>query len=119
MFPDSRSFFKPDGLTDDILHRVADRTIHPSGVLWGKMPSSATDQARDIENRASETRHDLCTGLTEFGVETGRRPFRLCPEDMTWTFREAGILDLSFTLPSGAFATVVVREITDTDSLYD
>lgn len=119
MFSDSRTFFKPEALSEDILDRVAQKVIHASGVMWGKTPSTATDEALNIENLAASSLPELCSGLILLGIETARRPFRLCPEDMTWTFRQPGILTLSFVLPTGAFATVVAREIAEIGTLHD
>lgn len=114
MFPDSRSFFKPEALTADVLERLAAKIIHPSGVLWGKSPSAATDAAAAIEQEVAEELADFCRGLEEFGLETARRPFRLCPEDLRWEFAEDSVC-LWFSLPSGAYATTVLREWVGTD----
>jgi tRNA pseudouridine13 synthase len=115
MFPDSQSFFKPETLTPDILQRVAEKAIHPSGVLWGTAPSAATDEAGTIERAVAEELAEYCRGLEQFGLDTARRPFRVCPAHMRWEFPEPDILCLSFTLPAGAYATTVVRELIDTD----
>jgi tRNA pseudouridine13 synthase len=115
MFQDSRSFFKPEALTSEILQRVADKDIHPSGVLWGTSPSAATDAAAAIEQAVAGDLADFCRGLENFGLETARRPFRLCSERMHWEFPEPDTLRLSFTLPAGAYATTVLRELVSTD----
>lgn len=115
MFPDSRSFFKPDELTPEILQRVERREIHPSGVLWGTQPSAATATAAGIEQSVADELPDLCRGLEAFGLETARRQFRLCPEQMAWDFPEPDVLRLRFSLPAGAYATTVLRELVATD----
>jgi tRNA pseudouridine13 synthase len=50
-------------------------------------------------------------------MDTARRPFRLCPEDLTWEFPDPATLRLCFTLPSGAYATTVLRELVAMDAL--
>jgi tRNA pseudouridine13 synthase len=115
MFPDSRSFFTPATITDELLQRVAAREIHPSGVLWGVAPSSATRSALAIENRAAGQFPDLARGLAAAGLDTSRRPFRVCPEAMRWEFPQPAMLTLSFTLPAGAYATAVLRELVHTE----
>lgn len=115
MFPDSRSFFKPDEISEDILRRVETRSIHSSGVLWGVAPSAADGDALELELRAIEPLRELAEGLAAAGLETGRRPFRLCPEAMTHAYPEPGTLRLGFTLPAGAYATAVLRELVRAD----
>jgi tRNA pseudouridine13 synthase len=111
MFPDSQSFFKPDTITDEIVERVKARRIDPSGVLWGTAASTASDHALAIEQHVAARYPDLCAGLEGVGMETARRPFRLSPEGLSWDFPEDDVLRVSFTLPAGAFATVVLREL--------
>ncbi|MGZ8217596.1 tRNA pseudouridine(13) synthase TruD [Methylomagnum sp.] len=116
MFGDSRSFFKEE-LTPDILQRVADKAIHPSGVLWGVGESAATDEASAIEQAVAAELGEFCRGLEQFEVETARRPLRLCPEEMRWEFPESepATLRLSFALPAGAYATTLLRELVGSD----
>jgi tRNA pseudouridine13 synthase len=115
MFPDSRSFFMPDALTDELRQRLNAREIHPSGVLWGATPSTAQGSALAIENRVAGQLADLAQGLAAAGLETSRRPYRVCPEAMRWDFPEPATLTLSFTLPAGAYATAVLRELVRTE----
>ena len=117
MFSDSKSFFKPEVLDAEILQRVRDHAIHPSGVLWGRDPSTATDEASQVENRVAAKLSDLAQGLAASGMDTARRPFRLCPVDLTWEFPEPATLKLFFTLPAGAYATTVLRELVDMEAL--
>lgn len=115
MFPDSRSFFTPEAVTDELLQRVAAREIHPSGVLWGVKPSTAAGTALDLEYRVAEQLAEMARGLKAAGLETSRRPLRLCPEAMTWDFPQPATLTLCFTLPTGAYATAVLRELVHTE----
>ena len=111
MFGDSHSFFKPDSIDADIKQRIQNRAIHPSGVLWGTTPSTATGEALAIETEAVRPLAELTAGLERMGLETARRPFRLCPEELAWTFPASNAMRLRFTLPSGAYATTVLREL--------
>jgi len=115
MFGDSRSFFKPEAITPEILQRLADRDIHPSGVLWGKGASAATGAAAALELAVAEALADFCRGLERFDLDTARRPFRLCPQDLRWEFPDPASLRLQFALPSGAYATTLLRELVSTD----
>jgi len=115
MFPDSRSFFKPEGITPDIAQRLEAKEIHPSGALWGKGMPAVTDQALAIETAIVEEESDLCCGLEDFGLDMARRPLRLYPEDFRWELCDPTRLRLQFALPAGAYATAVLRELIDTD----
>jgi tRNA pseudouridine13 synthase len=111
MFPDSRSFFKPEALTPEIQERLANRDVHPSGPLWGREGSAAVGAAAAVEQAIVEELADYCRGLERFGLEAARRPLRLCPVDLRWEFEEPETLRLGFALPSGAYATTVLREL--------
>ncbi|CAI8953336.1 tRNA pseudouridine(13) synthase TruD [Methylocaldum szegediense] len=119
MFSDSRSFFKPETITPEITQRIEAREIHPSGVLWGKGTPAVSDQALAIEAAIVEEESELCRGLEAFGLEMARRPLRLCPEGFNWELCDRSRLRLCFTLPSGAYATAVLRELIDIDHSDD
>ncbi len=111
MFEDSKSFFIPDPNDLEIRDRIAMKTIHPSGVMVGQAPSTATGNARFIEQAIEHQHQDLIEGLRQEGLETQRRPFRLCPQQLTYEGLSEDALKISFTLPSGAYATTVLREV--------
>jgi tRNA pseudouridine13 synthase len=47
-------------------------------------------------------------------VDAARRALRLVPGDLAWQ-GSAAALQLEFTLPPGAYATSVVRELIETE----
>jgi tRNA pseudouridine13 synthase len=109
MFGDSHSFFK-DALTPEIERRLQALDIHPSAPLWGRGESAASDAALGIE---SETAAELAVfrdGLVRARVDMARRPLRLPVPDLQWDFPAEDALRLGFSLPAGAYATVVLRE---------
>ena len=111
MFAGSQSFFMAEAMDEDIQRRVRDKAIHPSGVLWGNQPSMAAGAALAIENQIADSLSEFAAGLATANLETSRRPFRLCPDHLDWNFDAAGTMRLSFVLPSGAYATTVLREL--------
>ena len=110
MFADSHSFFRAE-LTPETLARVAALSIHPSGPLWGKGELATTEEALVLEATAANALPVLSEGLERIGMETSRRPLRLLVGDLDWAFCEQNALRLRFTLPAGAYATVVLREM--------
>jgi len=54
---------------------------------------------------------DLASGLAAAHMDQERRPLRLLPQNLRWHWQADDTLELSFELPAGAYATVVVREL--------
>jgi tRNA pseudouridine13 synthase len=112
MFGNSHSFFC-ESPTDEIVSRLARLDIHPSGPLWGKGTPATTDTALALETEIAESQRELCEGLERAGMEMARRPLRLAITDFNWRFPDENSLIVAFSLPAGAYATAVLREIVD------
>ncbi|NJD06758.1 MAG: tRNA pseudouridine(13) synthase TruD [Methylococcaceae bacterium] len=111
MFPDSHSFFSAD-LDERTLQRVADQQIHPSGPLWGKGDSPAQGDALALEQAVAGQYREFADGLEAEAMEPACRPLRLIANDLRWSLNDA-VLELSFSLPAGAYATTLLREAID------
>ncbi|MHB1057305.1 MAG: tRNA pseudouridine(13) synthase TruD [Rhodanobacter sp.] len=107
----SRSWFGPEPFTDALAGRLARADIHPSGPLWGQGEPPTQGEAGALEREAGAVNSDLAEGLAAARMDQERRPLRLLPKDLRWHWRDDGALELSFELPAGAYATVVVREL--------
>ncbi len=107
----SRSFFVADYIDDSIRKRLQSADIHPSGPLWGKGDLGSRGEARAVELQALRDRLEWRQGLEDHGLQPQRRALRLLPNAFKWEFSNQNELHLSFTLPSGAYATSVVREL--------
>ncbi len=107
----SRSWFGPEPWNDALAARLAAFDIHPSGPLWGDGPYPAAEAVAALEQAIAATLPDLCAGLVAAGLQQERRALRLHPATLEWSWREDAALELRFTLPAGAYATVVVREL--------
>ncbi|MDQ3205456.1 MAG: tRNA pseudouridine(13) synthase TruD [Pseudomonadota bacterium] len=109
----SRSVFGPEPFSEVLAQRLADFDIHPSGPLWGRGELRSAGQVAALEREAlaDEESIALREGLEQAGLEHERRSLRLRPTDMSWQWLDAGSLELSFTLPPGAYATVVLAEL--------
>jgi tRNA pseudouridine13 synthase len=115
----SRSVFGPEPFTDDLARRLATFDIHPSGPLWGRGELRSRAAAADVEMRAltDEDALALRTGLESAGLEQERRALRLRPAGLSWQWQDDTSLQLSFSLPPGAYATVVLAELGDMNTL--
>ncbi|WP_416137727.1 tRNA pseudouridine(13) synthase TruD [Halomonas sp. HK25] len=104
------SQFSVEAPDDELYARTARLDLHPSGVLWGVGDSVAGTEALAREAQLPSRYPALCTGLERAGVRLARRPLRLRLGESCLT-RGENELWLAFSLPRGAFATAVLREL--------
>lgn len=97
--------------------RLASGDIHPTGPLWGKGELRTTGEAASLENRVAAELADLSAGLAAAGLEQERRPLRVMPEGLTLEMTEAGQMTATFSLPRGAYATSILREMVQAEGL--
>jgi tRNA pseudouridine13 synthase len=107
----SRSWFGPEPFTGLLAERLARADIHPSGPLWGQGEPPSQGEAGALEREIGAAYDDLAAGLAAARMDQERRPLRLLPKDLRWHWQGDDALELSFELPAGAYATVVVREL--------
>ena len=107
----SRSWFGPEPFTSTLAERLARADIHPSGPLWGQDEPPTRDEAGSLEREIAAQDADLVAGLTAARMDQERRPLRLLPKDLRWRWIADDTLEVSFELPAGAYATVVMREL--------
>jgi len=109
----SNSFFVIDAVDEVVRQRLSEHDIHLSGPLWGEgdLPTRATVQA--IEQAVAVRNPDLVAGLAHARLRQERRALRVIPAGIE---REAEGTDswrLRFSLPSGSYATAVLRELAE------
>lgn len=81
------------------------------GPLWGRGRSPApADQARD-EERILAPWLNWCLALEHSGLKQERRDLVLTPGEFDWRWLPDSVLELSFALPPGTYATAVLREL--------
>ena len=118
MLDGSRSTFAcvlPDAHLE---RRCADFDIHPTGPLPGRKSkpgrNSAAGEAAALEDCVLGNHAALADGLQRAGVEADRRSLRVLPAGLAWELDDSCLV-LDFTLPPGAFATAVLRELVLTE----
>lgn len=99
----------------------ADRfEISPTGILFGSRVSWATGEPGDIEKAVvleqGSTPEALIEAAKACGFRGERRSLRVPLVDLEWTL-EGTVLRLAFSLPPGAYATSVLRELMKTPEL--
>ena len=115
----NRSVFGPEPFTDELARRLARFDIHPSGPLWGRGELRSRAEAAELEMRslAGDDARALMTGLESAGLQQERRALRLHPGELAWRWLDGASLQLGFSLPPGAYATVVLAELGDMNTL--
>lgn len=109
-FTDSHSFFKASA--DDCQDpRLQALDLHPTGALCGEQNPQNSYLPHELTVRACYPA--LASWLDLAGLSHERRILRLPVRDLTWHYPEPDILQLNFVLPTGCFATAVVRELVD------
>ncbi|MEL7449410.1 MAG: tRNA pseudouridine(13) synthase TruD [Pseudomonadota bacterium] len=106
MLDGSRSFFLAEAGDETLAGRLASGDVHPSGPLWGR----GADDRPPAEQALADREPELCRGLESAGLKAERRALRVIPGGLAWTLSD-DVLEVSFSLPSGSYATSVLREV--------
>ncbi len=109
----SGSVFAVEEVTTDLADRCFASDIHPTGTLWGDGAPLTTGEVASAELAAVAGYETLTEGLKSARVEASSRALRSPVLELSFEFGE-DVLWLSFNLPKGGFATVVLREIATT-----
>jgi tRNA pseudouridine13 synthase len=89
----------------------------PTGPLWGRGRSATSGEALVVERDALAGTETVCEALEHVGLRQERRAMVLRPKDLSHEAAGDGAVSVSFALPPGAYATVVLREIADLEDL--
>lgn len=107
------SIFGPEPMSAELESRCAQMDIHPTGPMWGAGELRSTDDVQAIELACAGQHSDLASGLAAAGLNQERRPLRLRIADASMLTADDGSVLFQFELPSGCFATTVLRELVD------
>ena len=123
-------FEDEDGATfaDELQRRMDILDIHATGPLPGIISTKdkyvSLGKAADIEETVLKDLDWMVAGLAAFGLQAARRALRFVASELTWQWENegpessasgaastCGNLNLTFTLPRGAYATSLLREL--------
>jgi tRNA pseudouridine13 synthase len=107
---DGKSGCFKDEADDDIEQRLAGNQIHPTAILWGEGDSMTTSHAAELEARVIDQFPVYRDGLVAARLQAQRRACRIIPGRLQCA-RQGDDFTLSFSLPSGCYATMVLAEI--------
>ncbi len=112
-FPDNRSLVIPDNLRGDEFDRVRNGTLELTAPLWGAGELLSQGQIRLFEESVAENSTAIIAGLAQFNLRQERRVIRLKPESSELTWETDTTLVLRFALPTGTYATTLLRELAE------
>jgi tRNA pseudouridine13 synthase len=115
MFTSSKSWFF-EQVTEDIIQRVKDKQLNPTAALWGAGELASQDAIQVLENQIMLENKVLAQGLVEHKLRQDRRKLRLFIDDIQSEWLDQQTLKLSFSLPSGCYATTILDEIVSNDT---
>ncbi|WP_229809097.1 tRNA pseudouridine(13) synthase TruD [Salinicola rhizosphaerae] len=105
------SRFSVTAVDVETLARAASGDVHPTGPMWGAGELQSDLAVAERERSVADAHPVLSEGIVATGTRQNRRALRVMLQQATWTPAEAGSVWLEFTLPRGAFATAVLREL--------
>lgn len=108
----SNSFFCAQQIDSSIRDRLSARDIFLSAPLWGKGQLVSESDALQFEHGLAQQHVIITQTLEDLGLQQERRAINLFPNDLEWSLAN-DTLNLTFSLPSGTFATSVLRELID------
>ena len=91
--------------------RLAEGDIHPTGPMWGKGDLATGNEVKELEQAVVQQHADLADGLVQAGLEQERRALRVIPGQFAVKPAAQDAVMIEFSLPRGAFATSVLREM--------
>jgi len=130
----SNKWFLEDG-SADLESRLALLDLHPTGALYGKGTLPTQHEALAVENKIAALFSEWIAGLQNYGVQQDRRALRVVPLYFEWQWLSSTggssneltkafnkltedhrwqtnpVLQVSFTLRPGSYATMVMREL--------
>lgn len=106
----SNSIFVLDELDATLIQRVQDKDISPACPLPGKSKNMVKGDALVRINEIYTQWSAWIQGLEQHGLEESWRATVLHVDQLHYTIHDR-VAELSFTLPAGAYATTVLREL--------
>lgn len=122
MLSGTHSIFPVPEIDNEIKKRFHQCDIHPTIALWGRGKLNSEKQLLALETDVANTLSKWCEGLERQGLKQERRSARLFPENLLIEFEDDSLeaidsechtknITLTFSLPTGTYATAVLREI--------
>lgn len=109
----SRSHFQAGQIDAELVQRVEQFDLHPSGPLWGRGTLASGGTVAALEQAVATQHSLLAKGLEQAGLEQERRALRVRPVQLRCEILSNDTALIEFSLPPGAYATTLLREWID------
>jgi tRNA pseudouridine13 synthase len=110
MLSGTQSVFLADEIDATIRQRFQEKDIDLTAALWGAGELMSQGESQQLEQQVADGYTDFCQGLAKFGLKQERRRIRLSLTEGSIKSVDDTIT-LSFFLPSGCYATTILREL--------
>ena len=104
------SVFKVDAIDEELTARCLRGELHPTAPMVGEGETLAAAAVAALEEQVQQRFPEVLIVMRAQRMSSERRALRIAVRDLQHEFID-GTLRLRFTLPAGAFATVVLREL--------
>jgi len=115
MLAGSQSVFLLNKLDDSIMARYIEKDIDITAPMWGAGELMTTGGPLAFEQKIADENSEICQGLPRFGLKQERRRIRLNISDTDIEVLPEhdghNTVKVSFFLPSGCYATTILREL--------
>jgi tRNA pseudouridine13 synthase len=112
-FADKRSLVVPENRRGDEFERVRKGTLEMTAPLWGQGELMSVADVRKLEQGIADSYPELSAGLARLNLVQERRVMRLKPQLAAIQWESESTLVLSFELPTGTYATTLLRELAE------
>ncbi len=102
--------FKGGNVDDELKKRLEDNEIHPTAILWGEGDIMVESQAAELELTIIDQYPIFRDGLIAARLQAHRRACRVVPGGLEGA-RKGNDFEVTFSLPAGSYATMVLAEI--------
>jgi tRNA pseudouridine13 synthase len=110
MLRGTQSVFLADYIDEKINQRFQEKDIDLTASLWGAGELMSQGESQILEKAVADDHSELCEGLAQFGLKQERRRIRLSLTEGKIK-SEDDTITLNFFLPSGCYATTILREL--------
>jgi len=113
MLSGSKSTFVAETIDAETVQRLVDGDVNLTGAMWGRGEPLNIGDSRQWEAEQLQPWSEVLERLEHLGLRQERRSLRLLPLGLEAEAESERQWWLQFELPSGAFATSVLRELVE------